>query len=132
MILETLHAISGLLSLGPVSDADIDRSEKELSVSFAPEYRKYTSEFGAVAFGGKEFTGAVQPEYLNVVAVTKAARTITPNYRPDWYVVMDPHIDGIIVWQGGEGKIYQSEPGKESRIIADSLEEYMKKSIGGA
>ena len=125
-IVDTIRTFDGLLSLGAVSKADIEKAEAELSVSFAPEYKEYTSTFGAIAFQGKEFTGVVQPLHLNVVAVTKSARTITPDAKAGWYVVMDPHIDGIILWQDSEGRIFQTEPGKEPCKVAQSLESYMK------
>lgn len=124
-IVDTVHSFKGLLSLGAVDVTEIEKAESELGLSFAPEYKAYTSAFGAVAFDGKEFTGAVKPANLNVVTVTKAARNITPNAKSDWYVVMDPHFDGIIIWQDKAGVVYQTEYGKEPKKVADSLSEYM-------
>ena len=124
-IVDTIRSFDGLLSLGPVEASEIEKAEAELSVSFAPEYIEYTSAFGAVSFGGKEFTGAVEPPSLNVVAVTKAARDITPAAQSDWYVVMDPHFDGIIIWQDNKGQIFQTEPGREPKKVAESLMQYM-------
>ena len=127
-IVEMLHKCEGLLSLGKVESSDIEKAETELSVSFAPEYREYTSSFGAVSLGGKEYTGAVKPANLNVVGVTKSARSITPSAKANWYVVMDPHFDGVIIWQDGEGKIYQTAPGTVPKEVAKSLAEYMFKA----
>ena len=124
-IVDIIRTFDGLLFLEAVSDEDIEKAESLLSVSFAPEYKKYTSTFGAVAYGGKEFTGVVQPPHLNVVTVTEAARKITPQASPDWYVVMDPHFDGIIIWQDKDGIIYQTDPDKETKKVAQSLAEYM-------
>ena len=126
-IVDTIRSFDGLLSLGPVEASEIEKAEAELSVSFAPEYIEYTSTFGAVSFGGKEFTGAVEPPSLNVVTVTQSARSITPTAKPDWYVVMDPHFDGIIIWQDNKGQIFQTEPGREPKTIAQSLTEYVCK-----
>lgn len=125
-IVDEIIALDEVLSLGTIKDSDIEKAETELSVCFAPEYKEYTSTFGAISYAGKEFTGAVQPLHLNVVAITKAARSITPAAKSDWYVVMDPHIDGIIFWQDGEGKIYRTEPNKEPKKVAESLVEYIK------
>ena len=130
-ITDTIQRFDGLRSLGAVCASDIEKAEKELAVSFSPEYKEYTAAFGAVSFGGREFTGVVKPVSLDVVVVTKAARSITPDAKPDWYIVMDPHFDGIMIWQSGEGCIYQTEPGKEPRKIAESLEAYMKKGQEG-
>ena len=125
-IVDAIRSFEGLLSLGAVSADDIRSAETELSVSFAPEYKEYTTAYGAVSFNGKEFTGAVQPLHLSVVAATRSARSITPAAGPEWYVVMDPHIDGIIIWQDPEGTIYQTEPGKDPVKVAENLESYMK------
>lgn len=126
-ITDVIRGFDGLLSLGTVSSKEIKKAETELAVSFAKDYKEYTSAFGAIAFGGKEFTGVVQPAHLNVVTVTESARKITPTAKPDWYVVMDPHFDGTIIWQDRDGKIYQTDPGKEPKKIAECLEEYMVK-----
>lgn len=125
-IVDAIQSFDGLLSLGAVDPSEIEKAESELALSFAREYKDYTSTFGAISFGGKEFTGAVQPANLNVVSITKAARNITPTAKPDWYVVLDPHFDGIIIWQDNTGAIYQTEPGREPRKVSESLIEYMK------
>ena len=127
-IVNVISGFDGLLSLGAASSEEIKKAEAELSVSFAKDYKKYTSAFGAVAFEGKEFTGAVQPAHLNVVKVTESARKITPTAKPDWYVVLDPHLDGIIIWQDKAGRIYQTEPGKEPVKVAESLVKYITKA----
>ncbi len=125
-IIDSIRKQKGLLSIGTVDSKDIQKAETELAVSFAPEYKEYTSTFGAVSFGGTEYTGVVQADHLNVVAVTKAARKIAPEAHQDWYVVLDPHFDGIVIWQDKEGKIYQTEPNKEPIKIAENLETYMR------
>ena len=127
-IIQTLHGIEGLLTLGPVDAHEITKAETELAVSFSPEYKDYTQTFGAVSFNGKDFTGVVQPASLSVVEVTRAARKITPAASPEWYVVMDPHFDGIIIWQGKDGMIYQTGPGMQPEKVAETLEEYMRKA----
>ena len=117
--------IKDLSSLGHVNDNEILKAEEELSISFSPEYKKYTSEYGAISFGEYELSGVVQSNHLNVVSLTEAARAITPQAHPDWYVIMDPCIEGIIIWQGAEGTIYQTEPNKPTRQLAESLAEYI-------
>ena len=124
-IVKTIRSFDSLLSLGPVSLSDIEHAEKALSVTFTQEYKDYTSALGAVSFSGNEYTGAVQAAHLSVVRATQSGRKITPSAKPDWYVVMDPHIDGIIFWQSPEGIIYQTEPGKEPKKVAESLELFM-------
>ena len=34
-------------------------------------------------------------------------------------------IDGVVIWQDGSGKIYQTVPGGGRTFIADSLSEYI-------
>ena len=125
-IVETIRSFDGLRALGTVSLSDIEKAEAELSVSFSSDYKKYTSTFGAISVKGMELTGVVAPAYLNVVAVTKSARRISPSAKHDWYVLMDPHIDGIVIWQDKEGKVYQTAPNCVATEIASSLSEYLK------
>lgn len=113
--------------LGRITDESVEAAEKKLNVRFSKEYKQYTKVCGAVSMRGREFTGAVSDPNLDVVRVTESARTITPDADAAWYVVEDPHIDGIIIWQDEKGKIYRTAPHTEAKNIADSLAEYILK-----
>ena len=45
------------------------------------------------------------------------------------YVIENTCIDGIIIWQDANGIIYKSRPNLEPEKIADSLVDYIKKSM---
>ena len=125
-IVSLLNRKENLKSLGPVDDNAVLSAESKLGVKFTDEYRQYTKAFGAISLGDAELTGAVEPIDLNVVCVTQSARKITKNVPPEWYVISDLHIDGIIIWQDFNGKIYQTAPGSEHKLVADSLSSYIQ------
>jgi len=124
-IITKLKSFSDLLSISPVQENEISAAEKKLSLTFAPEYREYLLEFGAVAVNGHEITGILNSERLNVVNATMNEWKLNPQVPHNMYVIENPAIDGIIIWQDADGKIYQSSPNSPPRIIATSLEEYI-------
>ena len=125
-IVSLLNGKGNLKSLGPVDDNAVSSAESKLGVKFTDEYRQYTKAFGAISLENTEFTGAVEPIDLNVVTVTQSARTITKDVPSDWYVISDPHIDGIIIWQDKNGRIYQTAPGAVSKLISSSFYSYIQ------
>lgn len=105
--------------------ADILESEAILLTTFAKDYRHYVSTFGFAIYEGHELTGICKSKRLNVVDVTKANRELFNDIPDDWYVIEETHIDGIVIWQSTDGKIYQTMPGREPIMIAESLAEYI-------
>lgn len=124
-ITQLIDGLENRLVLGRIPDEAVSEAEKKLNVRFAKEYRQYTKAFGAVSIGGSEYTGAVSDPNLDVVRVTESARQITPQAGEKWYVIEDPHIDGIIIWQDENGQIYKTAPGLEPQKIAESFAEYI-------
>ena len=124
-IITKLKSFSDLLSISPVQENEISAAEKKLSLTFAPEYREYLSEFGAVAVNGHEITGILNSERLNVVSVTTKEWGRNPLVPHSMYVVENPAIDGIIIWQDASGEIYQSSPNSTPKSIAASLADYI-------
>ena len=84
-IISTIKSFSDLLSLSPVQEKEIFAAEKKLSLTFAPEYREYLSEFGAVSVNGHEITGILDSERLNVGSVTMKEWGLNPQV-PHKYV----------------------------------------------
>lgn len=115
----------GFCALSGASPEEITRAEQTLGVLFAEDYRSYVAAFGVASFAGHELTGVCKPKRLDVAEVTKEERAQNVNISADWYVLEQAHIDGIVVWQAGDGSIYQSMPGVKSRKICDSLEAYI-------
>lgn len=107
------------------SKEDILEAEKELCIHFADDYYEYLERIGLASVENHELTGLTKDPRLNVVAVTKEFRNM---YGPDtvsWYVVEDLGIDGLVIWQDAEGKVYQTSFSSKSIKIAESLEEYL-------
>jgi len=125
-IIKTLNSFSDLVSMKPVSETEIANAEAQLKLTFATEYKEFVSEFGAVAVNGHEITGIVSSPRLNVVAVTKREWSINVQVPRTLYVVENAGIDGIIVWQDADGKIYQSVPSSKLKELASSLADYIK------
>lgn len=50
----------------------------------------------------------------------------SPQVPTDLYVIEDPAIDGIIVWQRADGSIWQTWPGGGPSRIATSLIQYLE------
>ena len=125
-IISTLKSFPDMLSLPPAKETEISAAEKKLSLTFAPEYREYLSEFGAVAANGHELTGIVNSERLNVVNVTMREWGLNPKVPRNMYVIENAAIDGIIIWQDSSGEVFQSSPNTAPKAIAVSLSKYLK------
>ena len=123
-ILDVLRNKECFVSLkGATSDA-IALAEQTLKVKFTAEYIAYISEFGAASYYGHELTGVCKSKSLDVVRITVSERDFT-EVPADWYVVEQTHVDGIVIWQAGDGKIFQTSLKKKPRKLCDSLTEYI-------
>lgn len=116
-----------LLAGNGVSPEQVAQAEKQLGLSFAPEYREYLSTYGIAAFDGHELTGITKSDRLNVVAVTKEAKARYTDIPADYYVVEQVGVEELIIWQSGSGEIYGSAPNYDCRKICRSLSEYIAK-----
>lgn len=128
-IIKVIRSLDKLRSCKPAKEVDIDNAELELCVPFANDYREYLAEFGAISARGVELTGLIDAEYINVVLVTQEKRHIYPQVPNTLYVVEDPAIDGIVIWQDTSGHIYKTTPNSDPVKICDSLAEYLTKVI---
>lgn len=102
----------------------IEQAEKFLGLNFAPDYKEYLHEFGAVSFEGHELTGFSADKNLDVVEATKKNRE-KHNVEKNFYVIEEAHIDGIVIWQNELGHVYQTVPSGSVIKIANSLLEYI-------
>ena len=124
-VLDVLKEKTMFIGSKGASDTEITEAETELSVLFDKEYKCYLSNIGFAIYDGHELTGICKSKRLNVVDVTKEEREKMPDVPQSWYVIEQAHIDGIVIWQDGDGKVYQTVPGTEPLKIADSLSEYI-------
>lgn len=113
------------MTLGGVTEKDIDDAERTLGLRFAKEYHNYLIECGIATAIGHEFTGIGKTQRLNVVNVTKEQRSRNPNVSDDLYVIEELGIDGIVIWQSESGEVYQTVSELKPEKIAKSLEEYV-------
>lgn len=108
------------------SESEIKECEDKLNAIFAPDYRKYLEETGVACFDGKELTGICSSKRLNVVDVTLEARAKASSFFNDLYVVEQTNINGIVIWQDKEGKIYQVGQNGLIQQCYKSLSEYFE------
>lgn len=106
------------------SENQIEQAERTLGLKFAPDFKECLREFGAISIGGHELTGFSADSTLDVVEVTLKNRQKN-NVEKKLYVIEEAHIDGIVVWQDEEGRIYETAPNSITREIANSLAEYL-------
>ncbi len=127
-IINTIEKLDNVIKLKPASEKQIFDAEKELSLSFAEDYKIYLKKYGAIMADGIELTGISNSKNRNVVSVTKREWGLNNLIRHNMYVVENVCIDGLIIWQDEDGFIYESKPNFEAQKIANDLSEYLKKS----
>ena len=125
-IVDLIRSLPDLLTAQGASPEQIAQAESELNASFTPEYREYVSAFGYIVFNAHELTGICASQRLNVVNVTRQARTANPDIPPENYVIEDTGIDDILIWQNPSGEILQSIPGHPPVKAASSLSDYLR------
>lgn len=108
-----------------VNESDVDSAEEMLGTKFSEEYREYLIGIGITAVDGHELTGICKPVRVNVVSVTLHQRELNPEINPEWYVVEEANIDGIVIWQSSDGSIYETILGANAEKISESLEQYL-------
>jgi len=121
-----LKVFDDFVSIGETDEKAIKDAESKLGLLFSEEYREYLRACGAASVDGHEFTGIVNSDRLNVVDVTMRERNRNASTPKDLYVVEEVQIDGIAIWQSGNGRVYKSVWGEEPDEIAISLSEYLQ------
>ena len=124
-IIDSILSYSDARFIKGVSAKTINEAQNSLELKFSKDYYIYIRKFGIASVNAHELTGICKSKRLNVVDVTKANRELFNDIPDDWYVIEEAHIDGIVIWQSTDGKIYQTMPGREPIMIAESLAEYI-------
>lgn len=124
-ICEVISSLKGLVSLGKVSEEEIQKTADRIGVVFSEEYTSYLAAFGAIAANGIELTGIAKSPYLNVADVTIREREMNAGLPKDMYVVENVGIEGILILQNTKGEIFQLSPHTVPVKIYDSLVEYL-------
>ena len=124
-----LNSEPDLITGKGASEEQIEKAEEALKVSFADDYKEYLRMYGAIMINGHELTGISKAEHMDVVSVTQEGRKYDlPEDTEKMYVIEDLGIDGILIWQDSEGKIYEIQNGRKKKI-GESLEEYLKEIL---
>lgn len=110
-----------------VTNEIIEKAEKSLNTIFSKEYKEYLEKYGVAAVDGHELTGLCKIERVNVVNVTEEQRKYNSGIDRSWYVIEETHIDGIVIWQDPDGRVYQTSLNGKAEMIADSIEHFLDK-----
>lgn len=125
-IIDVINGLENLLPLKPASIEAIENIEIELALPLAEEYKEYLLKYGAIMADDVELTGVAKSQNRDVVQVTQREWAANRKIKHNLYVVENVGIEGIIIWQDGSGKIYESSPNNSAKQIANSLAEYLE------
>ncbi|MBO6133915.1 MAG: SMI1/KNR4 family protein [Lachnospiraceae bacterium] len=123
--IEALEAKEGIIIGAAASARSIAEAERELGLSFADEYREYLSKFGIAAINAHEFTGITKSARTNVVQVTIAQRARHLEIPKNLYVVEETDVEEVVIWQGGDGRVFYSSPNQPPAFLCSSLRDYI-------
>lgn len=124
ILIETIRCKPNFYAEKGASLIQIEQAEKSLGLKFALDFKECLCEFGAVSFEGHEFTGFSTDKNLDVVMTTQNNRKKI-SVGKELYVIEEAHIDGIVIWQGSDGTVYQTMPNSKCTPIAKNLLEYI-------
>lgn len=126
-IVQLIKMKPDLITYSPASVKSIANAESLLKVVFSKDYIDYIKAFGIAIFDGHELTGICDGKRLDVVKNTVAQRKLNPFVPKNWYVLETLNINGIVIWQTNSGKIYQTMPKGNIKLLSMSLAEYLEK-----
>ena len=130
-IISTIKRLPELESSGPVSNEEICSAEVAAQVKFAEDYRVYLSAFGAVCSSIIAVSGISEDKDYGVVELTNKLRSLYTKVPPNFYVIEDVGVDGLVIWQDEAGVIYQSVPCSQPIKLFDNLSDYLEYVIEG-
>ncbi len=110
-----------------VSDQDIADAEKELKVTFAPDYVEFLRTYGFGVWGSHEICGLGKAGHLNVVDETQSFKKYL---KPGRYVIENVGIDSLVVVADAIGKVYLASPHSE-KPLNTTFSQYLKDVIAG-
>lgn len=125
-IIDVIENLNNLLPLKPATIENVENVEIELALPLAEEYKEYLMKYGAIMADDVELTGIAKSKTRDVIQVTQREWAANDKIKHSLYVVENLGIDGIIIWQDGSGKVYESRPNHGATQIAGSLAEYLE------
>lgn len=123
--IKALAELPGFAPFGQVSPRAVSLAERDLGISFSPDYREAAIAYGAIEVDGHELTSVVDIPRLDVVRVTRDFAALYPWLPKDSYVIEDAGIDGLAICQKSDGTVYQVSPDGRVAQIAKSLLDYL-------
>lgn len=120
-----LSSLKGFTCTGKPDPVLVEKAEKELGLSFAEDYRALALEYGAISYRGHNLSGLSPYPGNDVVTLTKEHRAFFSEVPGDFYVLEEAHLDGMVIWQDSDGKIYLTQPGAEPKQVCDCLYDYI-------
>lgn len=127
-IIEAINGLTHLCVLLPATLSAVSEAEQALGLRFAPDYKAYVLQFGAISACGIELTGVTTSRRLDVVSVTKQERARNSCIPLNMYVIENMATDGLLILQDTTGIVYAATPHGEPRKVFDSLTAYVKAS----
>lgn len=126
-IINAIENLEDMRFIEPATTEQICEAQNKLGLTFADEYKQYILTYGVVSAKSIELTGISNVKRLDVVNVTEEERKFNSKMPDDAYVIANVGIDGIIIIQDCDGKIYSLMPNEEPEFICDSLTEYIER-----
>ena len=127
-IIEAINGLNHLCALLPATPSAVSEAEQALGLRFAPDYKAYVLQFGAISACGIELTGVTTSRRLDVVSVTKQERAWNSCIPLNMYVIENMATDGLLILQDATGIVYAAMPHGEPHKVFDSLTDYVKAS----
>ena len=128
---DIINAISNLEDMRfikPASLHQIVQAEADLGLTFSEDYKEYLLTYGVISARGIELTGLSSVKRLDVVEVTNRERGLISKFPSDMYVIENTAIDGILMLQKFDGKVYSISVDGKIEFVCASLTEYVLKS----
>ena len=103
----------------------INETEQRLGVQFAKDYKEMLAAVGACICRGHELMGISSFADMSTYQATVEQRQLNPSIPSDWYIIERTGMDGVMVFQAGDGVVYQISPNQPPVKIADTLSDYL-------
>lgn len=113
----------GFRGIGECSDTDILQAEKELGISFPPEYRAFLKKYKSGVINGCEIMGVNTPKYIDTVFNTLFSRENDDNFPHDCFVLENIGVEGALTISDSSGQIFTYCAGNK-QPLCNSLSEF--------
>ena len=127
-VIQAINELDHLCVLLPATLSAVSEAEQALGLRFAPDYKAYVLQFGAISACGIELTGVTTSRRLDVVSVTKQERARNSCIPLNMYVIENMATDGLLILQDASGAVYAAAPLGKPHKVFDSLTAYVKAS----